>query len=134
MNGARAVWSKTLEHLDREAFRLARKEFHRILAGRKMPNADTHDAELIFGELLANACEHGKLPIHIDLSEKDGQYVLRVADAGTGVARRAHATAPPPDAIRGRGFNLIERLGGIIHIERPPVSAVTVGLPLRTSQ
>ena len=125
----RTLWSKTLERVDRDVFRAARAEFREVLASRRTPNDLAHDAELIFGELLANACEHGTLPIRIDLSEVNGRCILRVADGGSGVVRRECA-APPPDAIRGRGFNLIERLGGSVHIERPPVSAVTVGLPL----
>ena len=82
---------------------------------------------MIFGELVANACEHGKVPVDIQLRTLRDKLVLDVLDSGRDIARPAHRN---PDSLRGRGFDIIERLGGVIAIFPRPRSRVMVTLPL----
>jgi glucose-6-phosphate-specific signal transduction histidine kinase len=94
-------------------------------AGHSEENVQT--AVMIFGELIANACEHGKIPVDIHLRPHRNRLVLEVLDSGADIERPA---TRDPDSLRGRGFEIIERLGGIIQILPRPRSRVSVTLPL----
>lgn len=85
------------------------------------------DGTIILGELLANACEHGRLPIHVELRPRGKHWHLNVKDAGLGFVRAAHVYDPSGD--RGRGLQMVERLGGIISVSRGASPTIEVALP-----
>ncbi|HUN29070.1 MAG TPA: hypothetical protein VMV65_04660, partial [Alphaproteobacteria bacterium] len=77
--------------------------------------------------LIANACEHGRIPVEIELRSLGPSLVLDVLDSGRDITRPRQRD---PQSLRGRGFEIIERLGGIIEILPRPRSRVSVVLPL----
>lgn len=81
---------------------------------------------MILGELLANACEHGRMPVDVLLSSRGAALELRVDDGGVDVRRPRKRD---PNSLRGRGFEIIERLGGRISLRGRPRSSVRVVLP-----
>jgi anti-sigma regulatory factor (Ser/Thr protein kinase) len=81
---------------------------------------------IVLGELLANACEYGRLPVKIGLREGDGRLTVVVDDEGTGFKRPAQRD---PTSLRGRGFEIIEALGGVIRFPSDRHSTVEVDLP-----
>jgi anti-sigma regulatory factor (Ser/Thr protein kinase) len=113
--------------LDPLLIKRSRRAFAQALRERGHMEAQVEAAVLIFGELIANACEHGRVPVDIELTSQSGQLVLQVIDSGRDIKR------PPsrdPGSLRGRGFEIIERLGGRVELTRRPRSAVRVVLPI----
>jgi anti-sigma regulatory factor (Ser/Thr protein kinase) len=108
------------------AISASRHEFARLLRERGIADSDVESAVMILGELLANACEHGRLPVDVLLSSRGSILELRVDDSGIGVRRPAKRD---PNSLRGRGFEIIERLGGRIALQGRPHSSVRVVLP-----
>jgi anti-sigma regulatory factor (Ser/Thr protein kinase) len=117
-------WSRNIERP--EEVRPARDDFRAFLAREGYREGAAADLLIIFGELLANACEHGRLPVTIALAA-NGKLKLRVKDSGHGIVRPTGAR--PIDSIRGRGLEIIEKLGGLITIDPPPSSAIVVTMP-----
>ena len=72
-------------------------------------DADLFPAELILGELLANAVEHAPGPVHVELAWRGDEAVLTVRDNGRGFQPRAGL---PDDVFSesGRGLFLISAL------------------------
>jgi len=105
----------------------ARHALARMLRLGAHGNDNVDVAVQILGELIANACEHGRVPIDIALRRHGRRYELEVADSGSDIARPNAKHAP--DSLRGRGFEIIEGLGGIIAITARPRSTVRVTLP-----
>lgn len=66
------------------------------------------DAELVVGELVANALRHGAGPITLCVGRSDRQLVLAVEDAAS--ASLPTPRAADPDATNGRGMLLIGAL------------------------
>jgi anti-sigma regulatory factor (Ser/Thr protein kinase) len=120
-------WTWQITHADGKTVASCRHAFAQALrdAGHSEENVQT--AVMIFGELIANACEHGKIPVDIHLRPHRNRLVLEVLDSGADIERPA---TRDPDSLRGRGFEIIERLGGIIQILPRPRSRVSVTLPL----
>lgn len=85
------------------------------------------DGTIILGELLANACEHGRLPIRIELRPCGRYWQLNVKDSGMGFVRSALVYNPASD--RGRGLQMVERLGGIINVSDGAGPNIEVKLP-----
>lgn len=85
------------------------------------------DGTIILGELLANACEHGRLPIYVELRPRGKYWHLNVKDAGSGFVRAAHVYDPGSD--RGRGLHMVERLGGVINVSQGASPIIEVTLP-----
>jgi anti-sigma regulatory factor (Ser/Thr protein kinase) len=124
---SRVIWKHTLDHVSSEAVRTARADFIAACAVLGVAQAELEAFKLIHGELLANACEHGVLPVTTTLCEGDRGLSLCMLDSGTGIVRpRSHR---PLDALRGRGFDIVEQLGGKLHIAAHPRSEVCVALP-----
>lgn len=115
-------WSRKIERP--EDVRPARDDFRSFLSREGYDD----DLLIVFGELLANACEHGQLPVTIALAE-NSKLKLRVKDAGRGFIRPTGVR--PLDSIRGRGLEMIEKLGGLITIDPPPISGVVVTMGRR---
>lgn len=94
--------------------------------------ADPLASEVIFGELVANALEHGAGSIRVDLYETPDGLLLCVADAGRGVAKageRLAKTVPHTMAPRGRGLHIVRTLAREVRVAEEPTSVVRVLLP-----
>jgi anti-sigma regulatory factor (Ser/Thr protein kinase) len=121
------LWNLRIAHADGRNVSSSRHAFAQALRDAGHSETDIETAVMIFGELIANACEHGKVPVDIELHKKRNALILEVLDSGHDIVRPAHRS---PDSLRGRGFEIIERLGGVIAINKRPRSRVTVTLPL----
>ena len=119
-------WNWRLAHGDARTVAGSRHAFAKALRDGGHSDDDVETGVMILGELLANACEHGRLPVEIQLRPNGAGLVLEVVDSGANIVR------PPwrdPQSLRGRGFQIIERLGGVIEITPRPRSIVRVTLP-----
>ena len=121
------AWSWHIAQANGRNVATSRHAFAQALRDAGHSEADIETAVMIFGELVANACEHGRVPVDIQLRTQHNHLILDVLDSGRDIARPSHRN---PDSLRGRGFEIIERLGGIIAINPRPRSRVTVTLPL----
>src|SRR5437870_2874413 len=68
---------------------------------------------LVFSELLQNALEHGGASVRVELSRRDGDVVLAIADDGTGL---------DGDPTQGTGLSIVralvrDELRGTLHLE-----------------
>jgi serine phosphatase RsbU (regulator of sigma subunit)/anti-sigma regulatory factor (Ser/Thr protein kinase) len=117
---------------DRRAARRARREFLRSLARQAASGADLYAAEVIFGELAANAVQHAGSRIEVALEWVARQAVLHVIDRGSGYVS-ADRQAPDPLVERGRGLWLVQRLGATLEVEVLPGfgTHVRAMLPIR---
>lgn len=91
----------------------ALSELRREIRAYLLRHADTapesvDDAELIAGELLANAYDHGSGPIWVELEWSQRQPVLTVRDLGVMFTLPDHPPAPTQE--RGRGLWLVSQL------------------------
>lgn len=120
-------WSWRIANANGRNVASSRHAFAKVLRDAGRSEEEVQTAVMIFGELVANACEHGKIPVDIQLRMHRNRLVLDVLDSGRDVERPARRD---PDSLRGRGFEIIERLGGIIAILPRPRSLVSVTLPL----
>ena len=125
----KATWD--IRQVSPPSVRRVRSDFSNELRKRGKSDAEVYDGTIILGELLANACEHGRLPIRVELRATGKQWLLTVRDSGSGFVRRI---APfDPTADRGRGFQIVERLGGRIHISGGASANIQVTLPFGDS-
>jgi serine phosphatase RsbU (regulator of sigma subunit)/anti-sigma regulatory factor (Ser/Thr protein kinase) len=83
-----------------------RTQFVAFLSRFVEAETDLFPAELILGELLANAVEHAPGPVHVELAWRGDEPFLSVRDNGRGFAPRARL---PEDVFSesGRGLFLI---------------------------
>ena len=83
-----------------------RTQFTSFLSRFVAADADLFPAELILGELLANAVEHAPGPVHVELGWRDDAPFLIVRDNGEGFQPRARL---PQDVFSesGRGLFLV---------------------------
>jgi len=118
--------SWTVNNADSQSLRSVRQQFSQALRACGTREADIEAGTIILGELLANACEHGKLPVHVSLHTKKDGWRLKVADSGRGITP---GFARDEQSLRGRGLYIIERLGARISVTQGPPSTVEVLLP-----
>lgn len=123
-------WDWHISRAESKTIADSRHAFARVLRERGLSEDDIESAVLILGELLANACEHGRVPVDVSLSTKGSNLELHVADSGTDIKRPKRRD---PLSLRGRGFEIIERLGGRIALYGRPRSSVRVVLPFSLS-
>lgn len=123
-------WSRQIVAAEPASIASSRWDFARVLRERGFVERDVEAAVLILGELLANACEHGRMPVDVMLATKGASLELRVDDGGTGIRRPKRRD---PESLRGRGFEIIERLGGRISLRGRPHSSVRVTLPVNSA-
>lgn len=119
-------WSRRIAAAESAEISQSRHELARVLSERGFGEEDVESAVMILGELLANACEHGRMPVEVMLSSRGAELELRVDDGGVDVRRPRKRD---PNSLRGRGFEIIERLGGRISLRGRPRSSVRVMLP-----
>jgi anti-sigma regulatory factor (Ser/Thr protein kinase) len=83
-----------------------RAQFMTFLSRFVDAETDLFPAELILGELLANAVEHAPGPVHVELAWRGDEPFLTVRDSGRGFQPRARL---PEDAFSesGRGLFLV---------------------------
>jgi anti-sigma regulatory factor (Ser/Thr protein kinase) len=112
--------------VDARVMRTTRAQFSDALRTAKRNAEEIEVATIILGELLANACEHGKLPVGVELHASRGAFTLVVTDEGYDITRPAFRH---PNSLRGRGFEIIEALGAKITLSSRPRSRVEVRLP-----
>jgi anti-sigma regulatory factor (Ser/Thr protein kinase) len=120
-------WTWRITRADASTVANSRHAFAKVLRDDGRSQTDIDTAVMIFGELIANACEHGRIPVDIQLRPQGDSLVLEVVDSGHDIARPRRRD---PESLRGRGFEIIERLGGVINILPRPRSHVSVILPL----
>ena len=120
-------WTWRINQPDAREVSRSRHAFAQILREAGRDESEVHTAVMILGELIANACEHGRIPVEIELRSLGPSLVLDVLDSGRDITRPRQRD---PQSLRGRGFEIIERLGGIIEILPRPRSRVSVVLPL----
>lgn len=121
------LWSWRITRAEAGAVAESRHAFAKALREVGPPSIDVEASVMILGELIANACEHGVIPVEIELRASDARLELEVVDSGRDIRRPSRRD---PDSVRGRGFEIIERLGGAIRITPRPRSRVRVTLPV----
>jgi anti-sigma regulatory factor (Ser/Thr protein kinase) len=99
----------------------ARKVRHEVRAflERQADDAlsDLDAAELVVGELLANAVRHGAPPYGICIDWDDDPPILCVVDRGAGMP--PVYPAPGPLSERGRGLLLVRAFAGDVVVDAP---------------
>jgi len=113
--------------VDSPNVRHVRQSFSQELRTRGRTEEEVADGTIILGELLANACEHGRLPIDVELRPCGSRWRLNVRDSGLGFVRVMREY--DPSAERGRGLHMIEQLGGKIRVSDGASAEVEVTLP-----
>lgn len=112
--------------IDPHLMRSTRAQFSSVLRAADRSDEEIEVGTIILGELLANACEHGNLPVGVELREMRGEFTLAVTDTGHGITRPVFRD---PHSLRGRGLEIIEALGANITFFSRPYSRVEVVLP-----
>ena len=124
-----SLWCCTIAENDTAAARASRHAFTALMEATASEGSDVYGATMIFGELLANAFEHGRGKIIVELHSEGADALLVFGDEGPGfVAPRSTQSA---DGLRGRGLHIIKSLAREVNIDTPPRSRVTVRLPVR---
>jgi serine/threonine-protein kinase RsbW len=77
--------------------------------------SDLDAAELVVGELVANAVRHGAPPFGVCIDWHDDPPMLCVVDRGRGM--RPVYPAPDPESERGRGLLLVRALAGELVVD-----------------
>ena len=94
--------------------------------------SDLDAAELVVGELVANAVRHGAPPFGICIDWHDDPPMLCVVDRGPGM--RPVYSAPDTTSERGRGLLLVRALAGEIVVDSARAerdgTRVVVALPV----
>ena len=116
-----------IEGFDPQLIRSTRRAVNEVVREIADGDSDFGATMIIIGELLANACEHGKFPVGVDIIQRDDALVLVVKDAGSGIVP---ASPADPDSTRGRGLEIVRKVGREVTILPPPVSEIRVVLPV----
>jgi anti-sigma regulatory factor (Ser/Thr protein kinase) len=111
-----------------------REEFVRYLESCGAAG-DYAAAELIFGEIVANAMIHAPGPITVSVEWTNGSATLRVSDAGLPIDTSRVRSFPDPLGEGGRGLPIVNELSGSslssdVYVDGKTVSAA---LPVRLS-
>jgi signal transduction histidine kinase len=107
-------------------------------AGAARVIADRHRLSQAFGNLLANAAEHGSGPIEVHALRK-GPHAVRVEVRDGGRAARPRRWRVATHSDRGRGLGIARRAirtaGGSLELEAGPLATVAaVELPLAVDE
>lgn len=118
-----------IERNDPATAREARVAF--VAALQELGGIDVLASEMIFGELVANALEHGAGTIEARLSRTDQGLMLVVTDSGSGILRASRDGSPAPSGLepRGRGLHIVRMLAQDVRVAEQPGSAVFALLP-----
>jgi anti-sigma regulatory factor (Ser/Thr protein kinase) len=98
--------------------------------------SDLDAAELVVGELLANAVRHGGPPYGVCIDWHEDPPMLCVVDRGPGM--RPLYPAPDPQSEHGRGLLLVRALAGEVVVDSPTEdrsgTRVVVALPVHRAE
>lgn len=113
---------------------VARRCVMAVLAQWRIPSDARDTAELIVGELAANAAEHGHHDMTVRVSLHGGVLWISVTDSGAPVRRRPAEDGDPD--VSGRGLAIVELLAWQVLVHQSPLGRrVDVALhPARTDQ
>jgi signal transduction histidine kinase len=108
----------------------ARLAIRRFLAADANERSDLDAAELIVGELIANAIRHAPGSVGIHVGWEGDEAVLVVSDRGPGIP--PVRSVPDPLGCSGRGLFIIQALAREVEIDAVPGygSRVVVHLPV----
>jgi len=95
--------------VDSNAARAARRSFVDFLQSSCTAESDFESAEIVYGELVANAIGHAAGPIDIH-AQADAHGLVRLDVCDTGKAFDLEATLPPPESECGRGLYIVSKL------------------------
>lgn len=112
----------------------ARSEMRADLISRGVPPGPRADAELVLGELVANAVKHGSPDddgmIHVSWTVEEGALRVSVRDSGSVRALPATREAAPL-ALSGRGLTLVAALSERWTVDDRDGTRVSADLSLR---
>ncbi|MGW0508009.1 ATP-binding protein [Streptomyces olivaceoviridis] len=98
---------------------VARRCVVAVLTRWRFPSADRESAELIVGELAANAAEHGRHDMTVHLSLHEGALWISVTDSGAPGRPRRPRDADPDE--HGRGLTIVELLALEVRVRQSPL-------------
>jgi anti-sigma regulatory factor (Ser/Thr protein kinase) len=98
---------------------VARRCVVAVLSQWRFPSADRESAELIVGELAANAAEHGRHDMTVHLSLHGGVLWISVTDSG--VPGRARRPRDADSDEHGRGMTIVELLALEVRVHQGPL-------------
>ncbi|POX56535.1 ATP-binding protein [Streptomyces sp. Ru71] len=108
---------------------VARRCIVAVLAQWGVPATDREAAELVVGELAANAAEHGHRDMTVRVSLHAGDLWISVTDSGAPGLPRPAGDADPD--VHGRGLAIVELLARRVLVRQGPLGRrVDVALPL----
>ncbi|GHJ99340.1 ATP-binding protein [Streptomyces sp. NPDC003753] len=112
---------------------VARRGVAAVLAQWRLPSADRASAELVVGELAANAAEHGRCDMTVQLSLHAGLLRISVTDSGAPVRPRTTQDSDPDE--HGRGLPIVALLAQEVRVDQGPLGRrVSVALPTATAE
>jgi anti-sigma regulatory factor (Ser/Thr protein kinase) len=103
---------------DAERVLRRRRAFRERVVRLPAPACDADAAELIFGELVANALRHAKGEVEVRLESARGERVLVVRDHGPGMPAQPPVPRRDPLAESGRGLTIVATLAPRFAISR----------------
>lgn len=98
---------------------VARRCVGAVLTQWRFPSADRESAELIVGELAANAAEHGRHDMTVRLSLHKGVLWISVTDSGLPGRTRRPRNADSDE--HGRGMAIVELLALEVRVRQGPL-------------
>lgn len=115
-----------------EAASQLRREFTEFITRHAAPDSDLDAANLIFGELVANAVENSDQPVWVSLNWATERPMLSVNDLGPGFELPTDTTMPEGISIRGRGLPIVTHLTDRLEVAAKAAggSRVTATLPI----
>lgn len=124
-------WSYVGSHVDDAA--CVRRDVRGFLEDQAdAERSDLDAAELVVGELIANAVRHGSPPFGVCIDWHDDPPILCVVDRGNGM--RPVYPAPDVRSENGRGLLLVRALAGDVVVDGPGEdrngTRVVVALPV----
>lgn len=117
--------------------RIARQRIADFARSKGVAEDDLTSLLGAIGEALANAVEHGRTPIPLDVEcrVEPNRIVATVSDAGVGFEHEPPLPGELPEieSERGRGLGIMRRLSDIFAVQRSPAggTSVLVGRYLR---
>jgi PAS domain S-box-containing protein len=97
--------------------RKARQFVHGVLHSWRLSAMADGDVALLTSELVGNAIRHGEAPVTV-IVRYDGDVVrVEVGDGGAALPRRQQ---PPPEAVGGRGINIVATVAADWGVTRTP--------------
>jgi anti-sigma regulatory factor (Ser/Thr protein kinase) len=120
-------WS--IDRLDASSIRSSRRSFVEYLQRGARPGSDIDAAQAIFGELAANAVEHGNGAISAGLYASTEGLILVIADEGIGVVAQQPIDIEA-ESLRGRGLFIVHSLARDVRFAKGGGSRIEVVLPV----